>query len=64
MLKVAKFGGTSLADSEQFKKVYAIVKNNDERKYVVVYRTVVIKKYNILGINEITIQVIGHQQCT
>ncbi|HCS10354.1 MAG TPA: aspartate kinase, partial [Clostridiales bacterium] len=36
MLKVAKFGGTSLADSEQFKKVYAIVKNNDERKYVVV----------------------------
>ena len=36
MLKVAKFGGTSLADSKQFKKVLDIVKNNDERKYVVV----------------------------
>ena len=36
MLKVAKFGGTSLADAGQFKKVYTIVKNNDERKYLVV----------------------------
>lgn len=36
MLKVAKFGGTSLADAAQFKKVYEIVKNNNERKYVVV----------------------------
>lgn len=36
MIKVAKFGGTSLADGQQFKKVYNIVKNNDERKYVVV----------------------------
>lgn len=36
MLKVAKFGGTSLADADQFKKVYNIIKNNDERKYVVV----------------------------
>ena len=36
MLKVAKFGGTSLADSKQFKKVLDIVKNNDERRYVVV----------------------------
>lgn len=35
MLKVAKFGGTSLADAAQFKKVYEIVKNNNERKYVV-----------------------------
>ena len=36
MIKVAKFGGTSLADAQQFKKVYDIVKYNDERKYVVV----------------------------
>lgn len=36
MIKVAKFGGTSLADAAQFKKVHDIVKDNDERKYVVV----------------------------
>ncbi len=36
MIKVAKFGGTSLADAEQFKKVHNIVINNDERRYVVV----------------------------
>ena len=36
MIKVAKFGGTSLADAEQFKKVHDIVKYNEERKYVVV----------------------------
>ncbi|NLJ58304.1 MAG: aspartate kinase [Tissierellia bacterium] len=36
MIKVAKFGGTSLADSQQFKKVHSIVKNSDERKYIVV----------------------------
>jgi len=36
MIKVAKFGGTSLADANQFKKVHDIVKDNDERKYVVV----------------------------
>lgn len=33
---VAKFGGTSLADAKQFKKVYDIVRSNDERKFVVV----------------------------
>ncbi len=36
MIKVAKFGGTSLADANQFKKVHDIVKSSDERKYVVV----------------------------
>lgn len=36
MIKVAKFGGTSLADANQFKKVHDIVKDSDERKYVVV----------------------------
>ena len=35
MIKVAKFGGTSLADTAQFKKAHDIVKYNDERKYVV-----------------------------
>lgn len=36
MLKVSKFGGSSLADSNQLKKVYDIVSSSDERKYVVV----------------------------
>ena len=35
-LKVAKFGGTSLADAEQFKKCAAIIDAEDERRYVVV----------------------------
>ncbi|MGB4439447.1 MAG: aspartate kinase [Sedimentibacter sp.] len=36
MIKVAKFGGTSLADATQFKKVHDIVKDDEERKFVVV----------------------------
>lgn len=32
---VAKFGGSSLADSEQFRKVKSIVLDNEKRKYVV-----------------------------
>ncbi len=36
MIKVAKFGGTSLADAVQFRKVHDIVIDNDERKFVVV----------------------------
>lgn len=36
MIKVAKFGGTSLADAVQFKKVHDIVKDDEERRYVVV----------------------------
>lgn len=36
MLKVAKFGGTSMADAVQFKKVYDIIKSEDDRKFVVV----------------------------
>lgn len=35
MLKVLKFGGSSLADAEQFKKVAEIVKSENERRYVV-----------------------------
>ena len=34
-LKVLKFGGSSLADAEQFKKVAEIVKSEPERRYVV-----------------------------
>jgi aspartate kinase len=34
-VKVAKFGGTSLADAEQFRKVQAIVLDDPERRYVV-----------------------------
>ncbi|MGD9568363.1 MAG: aspartate kinase [Sedimentibacter sp.] len=36
MLKVAKFGGTSMADSKQFKKVHDIINSDIERKFVVV----------------------------
>lgn len=35
MLKVIKFGGSSLADANQFKKVAAIIKAEPERRYVV-----------------------------
>lgn len=34
-LTVAKFGGSSLASAEQFKKVYNIVKSDESRRYVV-----------------------------
>ncbi len=34
-LKVLKFGGTSLADAEQFRRVASIVKSEPERRYVV-----------------------------
>ena len=33
--KVVKFGGSSLADANQFRKVAAIIKSDDKRKYVV-----------------------------
>lgn len=35
MIKVTKFGGSSLADSEQFKKVGAIIRADKARRYVV-----------------------------
>ena len=34
-LIIAKFGGSSLADAEHFKKVYDIVKSNPDRRYVI-----------------------------
>lgn len=36
MIKVAKFGGSSLADGEQFKKVKNIIEKDSNRRYVVV----------------------------
>jgi len=36
MIKVAKFGGSSLADEQQFEKVRNIVNSEDERKFIVV----------------------------
>lgn len=36
MLKVAKFGGTSMADADQFRKVKTIIESEKNRKYVVV----------------------------
>ena len=35
MVKVVKFGGSSLASAEQFKKVGAIIRADESRKYVV-----------------------------
>ncbi len=35
MLKVVKFGGSSLADAGQFKKVSNIIKADPNRRYVV-----------------------------
>lgn len=35
MVKVVKFGGSSLADAHQFKKVYDIIKSEGDRRYVV-----------------------------
>lgn len=35
-MKVSKFGGTSLADANQIKKVLAIVKSDPKRQYIVV----------------------------
>ena len=35
MVKVVKFGGSSLADAEQFKKVAAIIKSDEARRFVV-----------------------------
>ena len=36
MIKVAKFGGSSVASAEQFKKVKDIIEQEKERKYIVV----------------------------
>ena len=35
MSKVVKFGGSSLADANQFQKVYRIINEDKERRYVV-----------------------------
>src|SRR5690625_3030624 len=35
-MKVVKFGGTSLANADQFKKVANIIKSDEERKVIVV----------------------------
>ena len=35
MLKVVKFGGSSLANAEQFKKVGEIIKSEKERHYAI-----------------------------
>ena len=34
-IKVVKFGGTSLADANQFKQVASIIKADESRRYVV-----------------------------
>lgn len=35
MIKVVKFGGSSLADAEQFRKVGRIIRKDADRRYVV-----------------------------
>ena len=36
MLKITKFGGSSVADARQFSKVKSIIEADPDRKYVVV----------------------------
>ena len=36
MLKITKFGGSSVANAQQFKKVKDIVKSDPARRYIVV----------------------------
>ena len=36
MIKIAKFGGSSVASAEQFRKVKAIVEADPDRRFVVV----------------------------
>ena len=36
MLKVAKFGGSSMADAAQIRKVCAIIRSDEARKLIVV----------------------------
>lgn len=36
MLKTVKFGGSSLADAQQFKKAAAIIRSDESRRYIVV----------------------------
>ena len=38
MKKVVKFGGSSLASAEQFKKVGSIIRKEESRRYVDVYK--------------------------
>ena len=38
MSKVVKFGGSSLADANQFRKVADIIRSDKERRYVVPVR--------------------------
>ena len=33
---VAKFGGTSVADADQFRKIADIIRENPERRFIVV----------------------------
>ena len=35
MIKVVKFGGSSLASSEQFRKVGEIIRAEEDRRYVI-----------------------------
>ena len=35
MVKVVKFGGSSLADANQFRKVMRIINSENDRKYVI-----------------------------
>ena len=36
MLKITKFGGSSVANAEQFKKIKAIIQQDPTRRYIVV----------------------------
>ena len=55
MRKTVKFGGSSLADSAQFKKCAAIIRADEARKYVVASASGARSKYHI-KINDMLIR--------
>ena len=58
MLKTVKFGGSSLADANQFRKAAAIIRKDESRRYVVVSapgkgtRVIMTKKLSMLPIHK------------
>ena len=60
MKKIVKFGGSSLANAEQFQKVGEIIRSDESRRYVVPERDLTeIQRLQIYFINVIILQLKG-----
>ena len=46
-MKVAKFGGSSLASAEQVEKVVAIIESDPKRRFVVVFHYTILPLKNL-----------------